>query len=398
MLKVLYLINHAGKAGTEAYVRSLKDKLSTKPDNEAPPLLKEFERQAGKAEKNEGIIPYLGYNESGLLSKHFEEEGIPTFRFKMRHPFDIIASWKLAKFCKKEKIDIIHAQYLRENYIALFSRLFNPAVKVVYTNHFILKNNIILKICNFFLSRLQAGVIAVCTPGKEMMQKNLVDGRKITIIFNGVDPSFWGDCKESTIRAEFGIGEDEIVLLCGSRFAYDKGHEYLINAIYELKKMKGDLKFKFLLANDGPFLNARKEQAKKLGLEDCIIFTGPRKDIKNLYKGSDIYVNSSWHEALSFAIIEAMASGLPVIATRMGGNPDIINEEYNNGILVEYDDEKELAQAMLMLMKDKSLRNRLVENGHQAIKDKFNLDIMSLRTYNFYKRSIRKTASEEENK
>lgn len=392
MLKVLYLINHAGKAGTEAYIRYLADKLSIKPNSGKPDILKSPD------DSDEGIIPFLGYNEEGLLSKQLREGGIETFRLKMRNPFDFIAVWKLAAYCKRVKIDIIHAQYLRENYIALLSRIFNPRVKVIYTNHFILKNNIILKMCNFVLSRLQAGIIAVCNPGKKMMEKNLVASDRIMVIHNGVDPSYWGARSESTVKSEFGIKSDEIVLLCGSRFAHDKGHEYLINAIAKLKEMAGEYKFKFLLANDGPFLEVRKKQVKDLKLEDVIIFTGPRMDIKNLYDGSDIYVNSSWHEALSFAIIEAMANGIPVVATRMGGNPDIIDHEYENGILVEYGNELELAETLLKLIKDKELRLRLIENGHRAIKEKFNLDIMAFKTYNLYKIVISEGAKLSDNR
>jgi glycosyltransferase involved in cell wall biosynthesis len=380
MINVLYLINHAGKAGTEAYIKSLVDKLSVKPE----------------AAVTDGIRPLLGYNEDGLLSKQLKDAGISVFKVKMRHPFDIIAAFKLAAYCRKMNVDIIHSQYLRENYIALFSRFFNPHVKVIYTNHFILNNNIILRVCNFFLSRLQAGIIAVCNPGRKMMEKNLVDPEKITVIFNGVDPMYWGTREVSTLKTEFGIKDNEIVLLCGSRFAYDKGHEYLVKAIAELKKIAEGRGFKFLLANDGPFLEARKQQVKEIGIEDVVIFTGQRKDIKNLYDGSDIYVNSSWHEALSFAIIEAMADGLPVVATRMGGNTDIIDDEYKNGILVEYGNEKELADVLLKLIENEELRAEIIANGHRAIQEKFNLDIMALKTYNLYKKTVTKGGKKDE--
>ena len=78
-------------------------------------------------------------------------------------------------------------------------------------------------------------------------------------------------------------------------------------------------------------------------------FIGFRKDIKNLYKGADLYVNSSQHEALSFLIIEAMAAGLPVIATDMGGNSDIVNDEAGCGMLVEYDNPDSMAVAIEVL-------------------------------------------------
>jgi hypothetical protein len=91
LLKVLYLINHAGKAGTETYVYSFAERLH-----------------------NKKIKAYLAYNEEGLLVERMKALGVETFQIKMGNPFDIGAAWKLSRICKKNGIDLIHAQYLRE--------------------------------------------------------------------------------------------------------------------------------------------------------------------------------------------------------------------------------------------------------------------------------------------
>ena len=148
-------------------------------------------------------------------------------------------------------------------------------------------------------------------------------------------------------------------------------------------------KFKCILSNDGPLLEECKKQVADLGLGDDIIFTGFREDIKNLIYGSDLYVNASEHEALSFAIIEVLACGIPVIATNVAGNGDIINEETNCGILVEYNDEEGLAQAINKLMEDGKLRNEFGKNALKAVKEKFNLDKVANETYNLYKESLK---------
>ncbi|MCX7711589.1 MAG: glycosyltransferase family 4 protein [Clostridia bacterium] len=363
-MKVLYLLNHAGKAGTERYVYSLIEKLNKKKIN-----------------------AYFAYNEEGLLVEQVKEIGIETFRIEMKHPLDIAAAWKLNKLCKQLGIDLIHTQYLRENYIALLSRFFNPKVKVMYTSHFIMANNFVLRVFNRILTRLEANIISVCNKGKQMLMSNGLDGKKIKVIFNGVDPNFWGDPIESTMRKEFGIDEDAFVFLCGSRFAYDKGHKFLIQSVAELKKTT-DKKFKCVLANDGPLLEECKQLVKDLDLEGDIIFTGFRKDIKNLIAGSDLYINSSEHEALSFAIIEVLASGLPVIATDMGGNDDIINAETNCGILVQYNDAKGLAASIQKIMGNKELQKNLRKNALKAIQERFNLDKMVEETYNLYVDSV----------
>lgn len=309
--------------------------------------------------------------------------GVETFQIKMSHPFDIKAAWQLSMVCRKIGIDVIHTQFLRENYIAILSRLFNPRVKVIYTNHFVIPNNTVQKICNRILTSFNAHIIAVCNKGKDML---IANGNKVTIIrviFNGVDVSYWGEPCKSSMREEFGIGKDQFVIFCASRFAHDKGHGFLVESLAELKKMTA-VKFKCVLAGDGPLLPAIKKQVSDLGLQDDIIFAGFREDMKNLFYGSDLYVNSSEHEALSFLIIEALASGLPVIATDMGGNRDIINTETGCGILVEYGNSKEMAGAILKVMEDRDLRRHFIENALKTVRERFNIDKVADNTYNLY--------------
>lgn len=363
MLKVLYLINHAGKAGTERYVESLINRLNGK-----------------------YITALLAYNEEGLLAEKAKAAGVETFRIEMRNPFDLKAVWELSKLCKKHNIDLIHTQFLRENYIALISRIINPKVKVMYTNHFIMKNNFPLRMFNRVLTQMESNIIAVCNKGKEMMVSNGINGNKINVVFNGVDPEFWSMPAKSTMREEFGIGQDEFVMLCASRFAHDKGHKFLVNSISELRKIT-DRKFRLVLAADGPLLEEVKKQVVELGLTKEIIFAGFRKDIKNLMDGSDLYINSSEHEALSFLMLEVLAAGLPLIATDMGGNRDIINPETDCGILVNYNDSKGLAEAIVKIMDNPELQKRLRENAIKAVREKFSLDNMVMEAYNLYVKS-----------
>ncbi len=361
MKNVLYLINHAGKAGTERYIQILVEQLN-----------------------NRKTKAWFAYNNEGLLVDRLKALGVETFRVKMRNRFDLIAAWQLAKLCKKLEIDIIHAQFLRENYIAMLSRLFRPATKVVYTNHFILGNNLPTRVTNRLLTPLQAGIIAVCNRGRDMMIANGVNGKKIRVLFNAVDTDYWGKPEKSTLRSEFGIEADKLVLLCASRFAYDKGHRYLVKSIARLREITTS-EFVLVLAGDGPFLEEIKQLTEELGLGKYIIFTGFRKDIKNLYNGSDIYINSSEHEASSFNIIEALATGLPVVATDKGGNNDIINDQNDCGILVQYNDLDGTARAIKSLMEDSALRERLGKNAVKVVDEKFNLVKMADQTYNLYR-------------
>ena len=178
-------------------------------------------------------------------------------------------------------------------------------------------------------------------------------------------------------------------MLCASRFAHDKGHRYLIDSVKRLTEQT-TVPFTLLLAGDGPLLEPAKEQVKTLGLEEQVIFLGFRKDIKNLYLGADLYVNSSQHEALSFLIIEAMAAGLPVIATDIAGNPDIVNEEAGCGALVIYDNPDSMAGAMKRFLEDPAYLAQCRGRTRAVIEEKFEIHKMAQATYEVYEKALKR--------
>ena len=366
MLKVLYLLNYAGKAGTERYVETLVKYLN-----------------------GEKIQAYFAYNEGGLLVERMQEAGVPARQIAMRRRFDLKAAKALAALCTEWDIDVVHCHYLREHYTALLAKRFNKKIRVVYTNHFVMANDAVTRISNRWMDKRQDQMIAVCNRGKEQLVANGWSGDRITVIFNAVDPAAWaGDRASSTLRAELGLAEEDFVMLCASRFADDKGHKYLIDSVKRLTEISS-VPFTLVLAGDGPLLEPAREQVKRLGLEERVKFIGFRKDIKNLYKGADLYVNSSRHEALSFLIIEAMAAGLPVIATDMGGNRDIVNDEAGCGALVEYDNPESMAQAMKRLMEDPALLAHCRENALRTIREKFEIHKLAQATFAVYQKALR---------
>ena len=365
-MKVLYLLNFAGKAGTERYVETLVKYLSA-----------------------DGLVePYFAYNEGGLLVERLEAMGVPCRRVEMRRRFDRKAAKALAALCAEWDIDVVHCHYLREHYTALLAKKYNKKIRVVYTNHFVLANDFVTRLSNRFMDKKQDQMIAVCNKGREQLIANGWSGDRIQVIFNAVDMDAWaGDRSESTLRAELGLDEDRFVMLCASRFADDKGHKYLIDSIKRLTELT-DVPFTLVLAGDGPLLEPTRQQVRDLGLEDYVKFIGFRKDIKNLYKGSDLYVNSSQHEALSFLIIEAMAAGLPVIATDMGGNSDIVNDQAGCGLLVTYDDPDSMAGAMKRFLEDPAFTAQCRANALKTIEEKFEVHKMAKVTYGVYEKAL----------
>ena len=366
MLNVLNLLNFAGKAGTERYVESLVKYLSA-----------------------DGLIrPFFAYNQGGLLVERLEGLGVPCQPVEMRRRFDKQAARDLAALCAEWDIDLVHCHYLREHYTALLAKKYRPDLRVVYTNHFVLANDFVTRFTNRIMDKKQDQIIAVCNRGKEQLVANGWSGERIQVIFNGVDPAAWaGGRADSALRSELGLDGDRFVMLCASRFAEDKGHKYLIDSVKRLTELTA-APFTLVLAGDGPLLEPARAQVKALGLEDKVVFLGFRQDMKNLFHAADLYVNSSRHEALSFLIIEAMAAGLPVIATDMGGNSDIVNDQTGCGLLVEYDNPDSMAAAMKRFLEDPAFLAHCRENAGRAVAEKFEIHKMCRDTYGVYEKAL----------
>ena len=359
-MKILYLINYAGNAGTEKYVYN---------------LIRTYESADTKC--------YLGYGIDGKLSEDVKNLGIPTFKFEMRHPFDKKAAKALADYCRENNIDVIHAQYPRENYIAILSQKYYSGTKVVYTCHLTLKTNFLWKITNRIMTKKNHKIISVCNNGKDLMIGNGVKADKIEVIYNGIKPHTRTGAKEG-LRKELGIDEDTFVMTTLARYHIAKGLDYLTNSIEKLTKLT-DKKFALLILGEGELWDEITALIRSKGLEDKILQLGYRTDAGEILKISDLYINSAkCYEALSFAILEAMDASLPVIATNVGGNGDILSPENDCGILVEYGDCDAMANAIHTMMTDEELRKKYSENAIKAVDTVFNLDKLLDDTYKLY--------------
>ena len=357
-MNVLYLINHAGKAGTEKYVYNLV-----------------------KAYNGTKCNCFFAYNEAGLLTEQMAEQNIPSFQFKMAHPFDLKAAKKLADYCRENKIDVIHAQYPRENYIAVLSKLFNKSVKVVFTSHLTIKTNFLWKITNKFVTPFNHKIISVCNHGKDLLIGNGVKKDKIEVIFNAMTLN--DEEKASTLREELGL-KDEFLIVTLARYHFAKGLPFLVDSIKKLKEI-ATRSFKLLIVGDGELWDEITQKIKDNDLQDTILQLGFRKDVDNILNGCDMFVNSaSCLEALSFAMLEALSKSLPLVATNVGGNADIVNDETDCGLIVEYPDCDAMANALNTLMNDEEMYKRMSLNGRKAIMGRFNYDTMLEKTFNTY--------------
>jgi glycosyltransferase involved in cell wall biosynthesis len=206
------------------------------------------------------------------------------------------------------------------------------------------------------------GFIAVSEEVEQAIRQTIrVDQRRITTICNGVDVRrYRRKVNRVAIRTSLGLAEEDHVMILVGTLKEQKGHSYLIQAAAPLIAQNNNLHI--LFPGDGPLRTSLQQQVQQLGLEKHIHFLGSRKDIPDLLAASDYFVLPSLWEGLAMALIEAMASGLPVIATCVSGSQQVVVSG-ETGLLVPPGDVDQLRQAIAEMMANPERAKKMGQAG-----------------------------------
>jgi glycosyltransferase EpsD len=176
--------------------------------------------------------------------------------------------------------------------------------------------------------------------------------------------------RKSALKESFGYQSDDFLLFNVGEFNKNKNQQFLIRALEKLKYVRPNIKL--LLAGEGEMLPDCKRLARKLGVVHMVKFLGFRKDIENILSGCDLVVASSIREGLPVNIMEAMSSGLPVLAMENRGNRDLI-DHHQNGLLLTKWNPTLFAERVKMLANEADFRIQLGQNGREKIIDKYSI-------------------------
>ena len=194
------------------------------------------------------------------------------------------------------------------------------------------------------------------------------------VIQNGVELPVFDWARGAAFRARYDLPEDAVVVVQVCWMVEVKGVETLLRAATQLLQRRRNVHF--ILAGDGPKLNEYRALAKTLALENSVTFTGKLANPTEmgLFEAANIYCQPSlWQEASPLAVLEAMSFKLPVVASNIGGLPELV-QEGNTGYLVATGDSDGLCQALERLVDDSRLRERLGNDGYQAVLRKHRIE------------------------
>lgn len=184
-----------------------------------------------------------------------------------------------------------------------------------------------------------------------------------------------------SIREELGIDEDEIVITSTGRITQEKGFDILAETIRKLHSTK---KIRYIIVGNGEYFKTMQEELSKEIEAKTVFLLGYRNDIDRILSGSDIFVLCTLHETLSISLLEAAKHGLPLVATDVGGIPEIVKHEFN-GLLTEKDSSNSVGIALNDLIEDEEKRRRLGVNAMKHIEDLFSSEDILGRIHNMYR-------------
>lgn len=305
----------------------------------------------------------------------------------MRRLQDVLA---LTKRLRDEAIDVVHTHAWGGGLVGRSAALYARTPVVVGHVHgiynYISKLHLLI---DSALSRASTLTICCSQAARDFMLSNqAVPGEKVTVIYNGIDLSPFharsSEGKQAT-RQELGIGERDPVVGAVGHLVAHKGHEHLIQAFP--KVLESHPRCRLLLIGDGRRRERLARLAHDLGVADQTIFTGVRRDVPRLLSTMDVFVLPSLNEALGLAIIEAMASRVPVVASKVGGIPEVVRHR-ETGLLVEPASPQQLADAVLEILHGPKLAQSMSQAGLDRCRAEFSVESMVAKIAYLYQKSL----------
>jgi glycosyltransferase involved in cell wall biosynthesis len=331
------------------------------------------------ADRERFIHQVVCIGRDGPLRAHLEPLLVPLVILgKQPQKLDLIkASWKLRQALRDFRPDVVHMQAFnaawRGRLVALTLR---PRPALLYTEHGLKERT-----PSRFKRRAMIAVDRALAPWTDRLisvSQATLDLRlarekyprsRTSVIYNGIDVERFASLTGAPVREELGIPAGRLVITAISRLEPHKNQATLITA---LERLAGRLDFHCLIVGDGSAAPALKAQAAQSAIAERITLTGYRPDVPDILAATDIYCLPSRSEDFPVAVLEAMAAGCAVVATPVGGVPEVVVER-QTGLLVQPDDADGMAQALLTLGEDPDLRERLAQNGRQQVEAGFSV-------------------------
>jgi glycosyltransferase involved in cell wall biosynthesis len=315
--------------------------------------------------------------EADELGRQLKSEGIKVIEFSRQRRRDFKLILKIARQLKANNINILHCHDELSWFYGTLASFLSPGTAVVVTMHGrrpdISSRHLFEQ---KFLSRITSRIISVSEfLRRQLLEELKLDSKKVTTILNGipVPPMDAGESKRIWAKKKLNLPLNGLSVGSVGRLAKVKNYPLLIEASAELSLTIPGLKV--VLIGEGPSRDELSRLVTSRKMESSVLFTGSINNVSDFLPALDIYVCTSDYEGISLSILEAMAAGRPVVATDVGGNPEIIHHN-KTGLLFPKGEPEALRVAINELYQDRERRHYMGNNARAEIENSFNVSRM----------------------
>jgi len=311
----------------------------------------------------------------GPLLKSIDQKA-EVMLLKRNPGIDLKFIFRLARALRDRDIDLLHVHNNTAFFYGAIAAKIACVKRVVYTEHGrTQKLPLKTRLLHGLLSRSVHKTVVVSDYLKDLLVKDeWFPKNRVELIPNGISNApYTIEYDRNALRNDLGVNRDSKLVGIVARLDPIKNHSLLLRSMKTV--VEKEPKARLLIVGDGPLKEKLQRETKEMNLEDSVLFTGERQDVPKILKSLDIFVLCSISEGMSLTLIEAMAAGLPIIATDVGGNPKLIRSE-ENGMLVPSDDSNALSKAILNLLSNNDKANSLGQNARTRYESKYCLDKM----------------------
>jgi glycosyltransferase involved in cell wall biosynthesis len=319
---------------------------------------------------------FVCLDEVGPLGVEMREEGFPVYLLGRKPGLDWGCPLRLARVLREERVAVVHAHQYTPFFYGLAARLPGPRRPILFTEHgrhqpdYPRPKRMLVN--RLFLSRRDRVVGVGAAVRQALIDNEGIPARRVEILYNGIDVDGFAASAASGLRSaarrEFGVGPDDFVLLQVARLDYLKDHATAVRTLARIVPRLPSARL--VLVGDGPEKPAIDELIRNLKLDQAVRFLGIRHDVDRLLPGADLFVLTSVSEGIPLTVLEAMAAGLPVVATDVGGMREVVVDGLT-GLLASAGDAAGLAECVLRLDGDAERRRAMGAAGRARAKDYF---------------------------
>ncbi|MCK4496142.1 MAG: glycosyltransferase [Candidatus Aminicenantes bacterium] len=324
--------------------------------------------------------------ESPLHRKAYEAR-LPVFPLKIKSEFDIPAILRLSKAMRRKKCPLVHFHDAHSTAVgAVAASLAKVPLRLISRRvDFPLNKNYFSR---FKYTKNVDAIIPVSEGVKKVLVEGGIDPEIIKVIPDGIDYTVFEEASSSNyLRHELSFSPDDYLVGIVAHLADHKGHKYLVKAARILKERAP--KIKIIIVGEGPLMMELSKQVKEIQVEDIIFFLGFREDVPQILASLDLFVLSSYLEGLGSSLLDAMASKLPIVATKVGGVPELVINN-KTGLLVPPRNPSALAKAILKLYNDRALASYFGQRGYELVHQKFSAEAMADKIIALYEKLAKK--------